>query len=68
MNKNQKECLIVKLNEVTEKINNSNSFLQNASSKNDEKTREWIELELMLFSNQKIMIEQALINNFIKEL
>jgi len=68
MRKNQKECLIVKLNEVTEKINNSNSFLQNASSKNDEKTREWIELELMLFSNQKIMIEQALINNFIKEL
>ena len=68
MNKNERECLVVELNKVIEKINNNNSFLQSSKDEKDKNFREWTEIRIMLLSNEKVMIEQALINDFIEEL
>ena len=66
MNKNEKECLINELNKTIEKIANNNAGLLNL--KKGDNLIEWIELNLRLLNNQKIMIEQALINDFLEEL
>ena len=66
MNKNEKECLISELNKTIEKIANNNAGLLNL--KKGDNLIEWIELNLRLLNNQKIMIEQALINDFLEEL
>ena len=66
MNKNEKECLIGELNKTIEKIANNNAGLLNL--KKGDNLIEWIELNLRLLNNQKIMIEQALINDFLEEL
>ena len=66
MNKNEKECLISELNKTIEKIANNNAGLLNL--KKGDNLIEWIELNLRLLNNQKVMIEQAIINDFLEEL
>ena len=66
MNTNERECLISKLNEINIKISNNNKGLLDL--KKGDKIIEWVEIELKLLNNQKIIIEQALINDFIEEL
>ena len=66
MNANEKECLINKLNETNKKIA-SNEFSKARMKKNDQLI-EWFEIELTLLNNQKIMIEQAFINDHLEEL
>ena len=66
MNKNEKKCLISKLDEINEQINNNKNGILNI--KKDDYLREWIEIDVILLNNQKVMIEQALINDFIEEL
>ena len=66
MNANEKECLINKLNETNKKIA-SNEFSKVRMKKNDQLI-EWFEIELTLLNNQKIMIEQAFINDHLEEL
>ena len=72
MSKNERECLISKLNEINEKIKNNANFLLTLSKKLKGKQKNscdaWANIELILLGNQKIMIEQALINDFIEEL
>ena len=38
------------------------------SFQKDKKLEEWIEIKLTLLNNQKIMIEQAFINDFLEHL
>ena len=66
MNSNEKECLISELNDINEKISNSSNGL--FKLKKGDKLIEWLEIGLTLLNNQKIMIEQALINDFIEDL
>ena len=66
MNENERECLISILNKVNKKISNIGSGLLDL--KKGDKIIEWLEIELRLLNNQKIMIEQALINDFIEDL
>ena len=68
MNKNERECLISKLNKTNKEIKIEESMLEHSVGKKDITMVEWIEIELRLLNNQKIMIEQALINDFLEEL
>ena len=69
MNKNEKECLINKLNKINEKIINEESALRDfIKMKKDKDLEEWCEIELTLLNNTKTMIENALINDFLEEL
>ena len=68
MNKNQKKCLISKLNYINKKINNTKNEILNLKKDEDLLFLEWLELELILLNNQKIIIEKALINDWLEEL
>ena len=71
MNKNQKECLINKLNKINRKIINEKLTREDIISNEfnrDFELKEWIDIELTLLDNAKIMIEKALINDFLEEL
>ena len=66
MNTNERECLISKLNEINKEISNTENGLLRL--KKGDKLIDWIEINLRLLNNQKIMIEQAFINDFLEEL
>ena len=66
MNSNQRECLISKLNKTNKEINSEQRVLQSLSE--GDALIEWVEIELTLLNNQKIMIEKALINDALEEL
>ena len=68
MNENQKECLISKLNDINKKINSTKNGILNLKKDEDLLFLEWLELELILLNNQKIIIEKALINDWLEEL
>jgi|10_taG_2_1085330.scaffolds.fasta_scaffold113033_3 hypothetical protein len=69
MNKNERECLISKLNKIIKEISLEESMLQDVIiKKRDKNMEEWIEINLRLLNNQKIMIEQAFINDHLEEL
>ena len=69
MNANERECLISKLNKIIKEINTEESMLQDVRKrKKDKNLEEWIEIELRLLNNAKIMIEQAFINDHLEEL
>ena len=70
MNKNERKCLVSKLNNINEEMDKENNLiLELEKRKNrDVSLIEWCEIELRLLNNKKIMIEQALINDFLEEL
>ena len=70
MNKNEKKCLISKLNNINEELSKENNLLLELEKRKtkDNKLIEWVEIDLRLLNNQKIMIEKALINDFLEEL
>ena len=69
MNTTEKECLISELNKINKEISTEESILQDViKRKNGKKMEEWINILLMLLNNNKIMIEKALINDFLEEL
>lgn len=67
MTNNERECLIHKLNETIEKIQNIENCIK-SHNKDDSQILEWFEIELILLNNSKIMIEKSLINDCIEEL
>ena len=70
MNKNERKCLVSKLNNINEEMDKENNLiLELEKRKNrDVSLIEWCEIVLRLLNNKKIMIEQALINDFLEEL
>ena len=69
MNSNQRECLISILNKTNQEINSNERHCSNLSIDNkDNEIKEWVEIELTLLNNQKIMIGKALINDALEEL
>ena len=70
MNTNEKKCLISKLNNINEELSKENNLLLELEKRKtkDNKLIEWVEIDLRLLNNQKIMIEKALINDFLEEL
>ena len=66
MNKTRRAALINKLNIINEKIINTKNFL--LEENDDQELIVFFELDLILYTNTKVMIEKALINNHIEEL
>ena len=70
MKKNERKCLISKLNKINEKIKINDNFIIDLKNKSkiDINLIECCEIDAILLNNQKINIENSLINDCIEEL
>ena len=70
MKKNERKCLISKLNKINEKIKINDNFIIDLKNKSkiDIDLIERCEIDAILLNNQKINIENSLINDCIEEL
>ena len=68
LNKDHRQFIIDELRKIAEEFETTVAMRKRYLQKDDQRMADYVDMQLQLLINNKVMLEQAIINNYIEEL
>tara|TARA_Y100000310_G_scaffold316997_1_gene369388 strand:- start:63 stop:275 length:213 start_codon:yes stop_codon:yes gene_type:complete len=68
LNKDHRQFIVDELKKIAEEIETTIAMRKRYLKKDDQRMADYVDMQLLLLINNKAMLEQAIVNNYIEEL